>query len=160
MLGIDDHADSAGIQYFLDGIGNLPGQPFLNLEPPCVHIGDPRQLGNTDYFVVGDIPDMAFAEERQQMVLAQGINLDVSQDDHVSGFCLEDGIVHDLVQTLGVTLREETECFLRPFRGSAQSFPAGIFPDTLDEFQVHVFQNVPLRSSRIEYIRMLSWEME
>ena len=70
---------------------------------------------------------MADAEERQQVVLAQRIDLDVADDDHVVGLDLEDG---GFQQGGGVLLVAAGEIGPRgggAFRGGFQAFAVGIF---------------------------------
>ena len=67
-----------GTQLFLKGGGDLAGKPLLNLQAARVHVHEPGHFAESDDFLVRNVGDVAFAEERQQVVLAQAIELDVS----------------------------------------------------------------------------------
>jgi hypothetical protein len=45
VLGLDDHADAAGLQLFGQPIGDLFGEPLLALRPAGEVLGDAGQFG-------------------------------------------------------------------------------------------------------------------
>ena len=58
---------------------------------------------------VGNVADVAAAEERQHVVLAEAVHLDVLHDDHAVGLLREDRAVDQRVEVGAVAGREERE---------------------------------------------------
>ncbi len=73
---------------FLNGLGNLRGETFLNLQAARENLDQPRNFAQADDFAIGDVGDVNLAEERQHVVLAEAEHLDVFDDDH---FVISDG---------------------------------------------------------------------
>src|SRR5688572_2609327 len=69
MLRRNDNADAKRLKDFSETIGNLPRQPFLNLEPPGKAIDQSSELRNTDDLVGGNVADCRRAIERQEVML-------------------------------------------------------------------------------------------
>lgn len=65
VLGFDDNRHALGTNGMLDGVGNLLGQFFLNLQTPRIHVDNPRHLGQAEHFTARQIADVTFADERQ-----------------------------------------------------------------------------------------------
>ena len=78
-----------GLEPLHEEVGDLLGQPLLDLEPARVHLDDPRDLRQPDHAPVRDVGDVGVAEERQQVVLAQRVERDVPHDDHLRVVDLE-----------------------------------------------------------------------
>ena len=72
-------------------LGDLLGQPLLDLEPAGVHLDDARDLREPDDPAARDVGDRRGPEERQQVVLAQRVERDVLDDDHLAVGDVEDG---------------------------------------------------------------------
>ena len=74
-----------GIEHVLDRLRDLLGEPLLHLEPAREHLDDARQLREPDDAPVGDVRDVRLAEEGQQVVLAERVQLDVAHHHHAAG---------------------------------------------------------------------------
>ena len=83
MLGLDKDHHALGLQLLHKGVGDLGGEPLLQLEPLGEHLHRPGHLAQTHHFPVGDIGDGRRAIEGQHVVLAEGIEVDVLLHDHV-----------------------------------------------------------------------------
>ena len=83
MASLDDHADALGFDHFLNGFGDLRGQPLLNLQPAGEQFNQPRNFAEAKNPAIGDVGHMHFAEKREQMVLAQAEHFNVFDDDHL-----------------------------------------------------------------------------
>ncbi len=75
-------ATPSGAIFCLDRLGNLSRHPLLELQPAREHVDEPGNLAESDDSAVGDVRDVTLAEERQQMVLAQTVVVDVAHDYH------------------------------------------------------------------------------
>ena len=84
MIRLDDDADALRLEHVVDRAGDLLGEPLLHLEPPREHLDDARQLAQPDDLAVRDVGDVRLAEERQHVVLAQRVELDVAHHHHVA----------------------------------------------------------------------------
>ena len=60
---------------------------LLELQAPREHIHEARNLGQPDHLAIGQIGDMRAAEEGQQMMFAQAVELDVAHEDDALVFC-------------------------------------------------------------------------
>ena len=83
MHGLDHHAHPTGSQHFLHRGGDLLGQPLLHLEPPGKHLHQARQLGEPHNLSIRDVGHVGLAEKRQQVMLAETVELDVADHHHV-----------------------------------------------------------------------------
>ena len=86
MTGFDHHAHPACVQGFHEDAGDLRGETLLDLQPMRETIDDARDLGEADDRRVRNVGDVGMAEERQQVVLAQRVQLDVLHGDHLVRF--------------------------------------------------------------------------
>ena len=78
-------------------VGDLLGEPLLHLQAAREHLDDARQLGQPDDAAVRDVRDVRLAEERQHVVLAQRVELDVAHHHHVLVLLLEQRVADDLL---------------------------------------------------------------
>src|ERR1700735_4649689 len=65
MAGFDDDADALRFDYFLNGLGDLGGEAFLNLEAAREQFDEAWNFAETDDASVGNIGDVHLAEEWQ-----------------------------------------------------------------------------------------------
>ena len=107
-----------GLQDVHDGVGDLVGEPLLHLEPPGEDVHDPGHLGQPEDLAVGDVGDVRPAEERQQVVLAERVELDVAHHDHALVALLEHRVADRVGHRHPVALGEAAERRLRPAPGS------------------------------------------
>ena len=74
---LDHDADPLRLQAILQEMGDLLGQPLLDLQPPCVGLDDARDLREADDPAPRDVGHGGGAEERQQVMLAERVERDV-----------------------------------------------------------------------------------
>ena len=129
MLGLDHHADAFGGEGVHDGGGHLVGEPLLDLEAAGEEVDDPRELADAEHLAFGDIANVALSKEGQHVVLAQAVELDVADDDHVVVFDGEDGIVDDLLQILSIALGQELHGLGGAVGGVDQPLAGGVLSD-------------------------------
>ncbi len=55
MARFNDHADALWLDGFLNGLGNLRGQPLLDLQAAGENFDEPRDLAQADDFAVRTI---------------------------------------------------------------------------------------------------------
>ena len=80
-------------------------------------------------FVRGNVGDVALAEERQQVVLAQAVEIDVLHDHHLAVVDGEQCVVEDFVDVHAVAAREELERLFDALGGVEEPFAARIFSE-------------------------------
>lgn len=68
MGTFDDDADAEGIEDIIEGIGDLGGHPFLDLEAAGKDFDDAGNFREADHFFVGDVGDAGTAKEGEHMV--------------------------------------------------------------------------------------------
>ena len=118
-----------GCSRLLEEFGDLLGQPLLDLEPPGVHLDDARDLREPDDPAARDVRDRRRAEERQQVVLAQRVERDVLDDDHLAVADVEDRVVDE---PLGIDVVAGCELGVHPvdtFRGAQQALAVWVLAD-------------------------------
>jgi len=103
MLRFDDNSDALGADLVVDGVGDLHGETFLHLEPPCKHVHEPWNLAQANDFPIGNVCHMTLAEEREHVVFAKAENLDILHDHHFVVCDIEHGSIQQLVRILLVT---------------------------------------------------------
>ena len=62
-------------------------------------------------------------------MLAEGIEFDVLDDDHLLVFLIENRRADDLDPVLGIALGQELHGLRDPLRGLLQAFPLRVFPE-------------------------------
>ena len=53
VAGLDHHRHALGLEVVPDAVGDLGGQPFLDLQPPRKAMHHPRQLADSDHLSPG-----------------------------------------------------------------------------------------------------------
>ena len=97
------------------------------------HVHEPRNLAQADHARAGDVGDVALAEERQQVVLAQAVEVDVLHDHHLAVVDGEQRIVEHGVDVRVVSARQESERLLDPCRRPEQPFAIRVFAKLHEE---------------------------
>ena len=84
VLSLEHHHDALRIQLLDQGVGNLRGQTLLHLRTLRIHFDQARQLRQTAHATIGgrDVGDVRLAEERHQVMLAHGVEIDVAHKHH------------------------------------------------------------------------------
>ena len=129
MLGFDDDRHATRMDFLFNRFSNLRRQSLLNLKSPGVHIHEPRYLAQADDAAVWNLPHMAFAEERKQMMLAQTEQLDVPNDDHFVVGNVEHCLVQKLVGVHLVAAGQESQCAIHAPGGVQQTIAIRVFAD-------------------------------
>ncbi len=127
VLCFDDHSNAVRLECLLDALEDLMGEALLDLEPTSKDVDDTRQLAQSDNFAVGDIGDMCFADKGQQMVFAEGIQLDVFDNDHFTVGLIVQGRSEYGIGILCIAPGQKLPGFGDPHRGLLQTLSVGIF---------------------------------
>ena len=71
MLRFDDNHHAQGLQSFVKSVGDFRSQTLLYLKASREDFGEAREFREADYPpALRDVCDVAFADERREMVLA------------------------------------------------------------------------------------------
>src|SRR5688572_8433595 len=123
----DRHAQRVDLR--ANGLRDLAGQPLLNLKPPAENVDEPRNLAEANDFRARNVGDVALAEERQQVVLAQAVEIDVLHDHHLTVIDGEQGVVEHFIDIHAVAAREEREGLFDALWGVEKPLAAWIFSE-------------------------------
>src|ERR1700758_5164632 len=140
MAGLDNYTYTLGLNYFLNGFGDLGGEAFLNLKAAGEQFDEARNFAETDYLAVGDVGHVHFAEKWQHVVLAQAEHFDVFDDDHL---VVGDGEERAFEQGFGIfaiAASEKLHRFADPLGSLPKAFPLGIFAEAHDHFLDQVLE--------------------
>ncbi len=108
MLGGDDDGHAARLQPFVKQVGDLAGQPLLELGLAGQTIDHAGNLVQSNNPPARDVADVGGADERQQVVLAHRLQADVAQDHHLlvllvkAAFQQRAGVLVQAAEDLGV----------------------------------------------------------
>src|SRR6266852_7836020 len=84
MLCFDDDHHSGRAQLFEEKVGDLRREPLLNLRLLGHQIGHTREFRQPDNSpFLRYVSNVRYADERQEMMLADRINRDAFDDDHL-----------------------------------------------------------------------------
>src|SRR3989442_13395592 len=84
MLCFDDNHHSGREQLFERQVGDISSQPLLNLGLLGHQIGHTREFRQSDYSpFLRYVSNVRYADERQEMMLAERINRNAFDDDHL-----------------------------------------------------------------------------
>jgi hypothetical protein len=126
MAALDDDSNALWLKHLREGKRDLLSEALLYLEAAGEHFGDAGEFGEADDAAVGDVADVHLdgwfsnrldqtrrwtylAHERDQMVLAQGEDLNVLHYNHLVVVLVEDSAINDVSQILLVALGEEQQ---------------------------------------------------
>src|SRR5258708_34390344 len=109
MAGFDDDGYALRLDYPLNGFGDLSGEAFLNLEAAGEEFDQARDFAEADYFAVGNVGDMDFSEERQQVVLTEAEHFEVFDDHHLVEGAGEEAAFEKRFSIFGVAAAEELQ---------------------------------------------------
>ena len=134
---------------------DLVRQPLLDLQAPAEHIDEPRNLAQADHAGTGNVGDVALAEKRQQVVLAQAVEVDVLDDHHLAVVDGEQGIVEHGVDVRVVPARQKPERLLDPYRRPDQPLSIRVFAELHEEprdeiFHMFIVQTLKSQVSRLK----------
>src|ERR1700722_15621277 len=103
MLGFEDDSDSLGVNSVGDGFADLASEALLDLESPCEDIDEAGDFAEPNDLAVGDVGDVGFSEEGEEVMLALREELDVLYDDHLVIVDVEESFVENLGDVHRVT---------------------------------------------------------
>ena len=126
---LDHHADALGGDRIHHLLRDLLGQPFLQLQPAGVHVDQAGELRYAEHASARDVADVAAAEERQHVMLAQAVDLDVLDDHHAVGRLREHRAVDQLLRIDPGAGSEELDRLRDPLRRLEQAFAVRILAD-------------------------------
>ena len=78
---------------------------------------------------VRDVPDVALAEKREQVMFAQAIHVDVPDNDHLVVLNGEQRSVEHVLNVFMIAFGKKLECLSHARRCVLQAPPLGIFPE-------------------------------
>src|ERR687889_1999444 len=84
VFGLDDEDGTAGSQPLVDGVGDLGGKALLKLGATGVTLHYPGQLGQAYDLPVRYVAHVGLADERHEVVFAEGMQGYVPYQDHLS----------------------------------------------------------------------------
>ena len=90
-------ATPSGLIFSVMVARDLVGQALLQLQPPREDVDEARDLAEADHLAVRDVGDVALAEERQQVMLAHAVEVDVAHDHHLAIIDVEQRAIEHLV---------------------------------------------------------------
>ena len=122
VAGFNDNAHSLRFDGFLNRLGNLGSQPFLDLQAPGKDFDEPRNLAQANDFAFGNIGDVNLAKERQHVVLAEAEHLDVFDDHHLVITDGEQRLFQQGVRIFFVALGKELEGAVNAIWGADEAF--------------------------------------
>src|SRR5690606_22356411 len=126
VVRLDHHAHALRLEDVPDRLRDLVRHPLLHLEPPGEHLHDPGELRESHDPPVRNVRDVHLPEERQQVVLAERVHLDVPDHHHVLVVLFEDPLADDLLDREVVAPRQPLENLLHPLGRPAQPLPIRI----------------------------------
>src|SRR5579864_9375670 len=137
---LNDHADTLGLDDFLDSLCDLGGEALLDLQATREEFDQAWNFAEADDFAVRNVSHVHLSEERQHVVLAEAEHLDVFHDHH---FVIRDGEERALQERFGVFViapGEEVESFVNPLGCAKETFAHGILAQTHEHFADEVFK--------------------
>ena len=79
--------------------------------------------------VARNVGDVAFAEERQQVMLAEAVEVDVLDDHHLAIIDGEQRVVQDVIDVRIIPTGEESQRLFHTRGRTRQSFTVGVFTE-------------------------------
>src|SRR5690606_22859460 len=129
VVRLDDHPHARGPQRVPHRLRDLVRHPLLHLQPTSEDLDDPRQLREADDLAVRDVGDVDLAEEREQVVLAQRVHLDVLHEHHVVVVLVEDRVADHLLHRDPVAARQPRQALLDALRRAYQPLALRVLAD-------------------------------
>ncbi len=140
VAGFDDHGHAHGLERFLDAVADLHRQPLLHLQAPgetLDYAGDLRESGDAP---VGDVGHVGLAVERQHVVLAERVELDVLDQHHLLVLLAEHGRADDFERVFVVALGEERHRLGHPFGRLQKPLARRVLAQQTQDLAIMVFE--------------------
>ena len=133
MLGLDGDGDAVGLEAVHHDVGDLGGEALLELGAASDGVDEASEFGDADDAPAGDVGDVGCAAEGEKVVLADGEEGNIAEDDHFVVALVE----ADLEEGGGVDAAS-AEDFLEgggdTAGGFAEAFAVGVFAEGEEEF--------------------------
>ena len=97
VRAFDNDGHSQWLDRFDNGIGDLSRQTLLHLKSARIEFGNSRKFGQAQNASIGNVSNMNHARKWHHVMLAQGVNINVTDHDHFVVVFQKDGIVRDHV---------------------------------------------------------------
>ena len=127
VRGFHDDSDPERTDLLPQRFGDLIREPLLYLQPARKHVHEARDLAQSNNLALGNVGDVALAEERQQVVLAQAVEVDVLHDQHLVIIDREERVVEHRVDIGGITVGQEPKRLLHSLRRVDQPLTRRVF---------------------------------
>jgi hypothetical protein len=150
MLGFEHNRYAKRFDFFHEGLSDLRGQPLLHLQAAGEDFNQTRHLGKSNDSMVRQIGDMCLAHEGQQMMLAQGVKIEVFAQDHLLVRVLgEKRAIDDFFWVLAVTARKKAQRFDDTMGRSLKSVARGVLTNLPEQFADQILSSLPVVSHLI-----------
>ena len=134
MARLDHHAHTRGPDVLHDRLGDLLAQAFLQLQAARKHVDNARQLADAKHLAGRNVANVATAEERQHVVLAHAVELDILHDHHAVGVLREDGAVDDVFEVSSIAGGQEFKGLGHARRSLLQSLARRVLAEFHQQF--------------------------
>ena len=130
VLGFDNDHHSKRVEGVLDAVFDLRGHTLLHLQTAGEDVHYTGYLAQARDFTVRDICHMGFAEERQHVVLTEGIEINVFDYHHLAVILLKECGTEYGFGVFLVTFGKELQGFAHSVGCLLQAGAMGIFPQS------------------------------
>src|SRR5690625_3303304 len=111
VLGLDHHDRAGGADLVHQGVGDLRGDALLHLRPAGIDVDQPGELAEPgDLSRAGDVAHVGDPEERQQVMLAHGVEAEIAHQHQLLVVDVEGGCQ----RLLGVLVQAEEHLLVHP----------------------------------------------
>lgn len=133
MFRLGDDEDAFWFDRLFENVGGGRGQLFLSRRTAGQRFYNASQMRKAgDFFVGRNVGDMSFAKKGQEVMFADGIERNITNDDKLVPII--GGIQRDFLTRIN---RQTGECLFieigNPLGGSDQPFPIRIFADPFQD---------------------------
>ena len=126
VTGFDHDDDPFGLEGLGQTVADLRRETLLHLKAAGIDLDQAGYLAEPYDALGGDIAYVYLSEEGEQMVLAEGVKLDVAHDDDARTRMLENGRGYDVVCRLTIASGQFHHGFGGPLGCLEQSFAIGV----------------------------------
>ena len=144
MFCLHHDGDAVGLETIHERLRDLGRQVFLNLQTARENIDNARHLREADDFPVRNVGNVGAADEREQMMLAHRVKLDVLNQNNLARVGIENRVVDDLFHALAIALGEKFHRPGRTCRRPCQSLTRRILSDGVEQIAVDFSQSSDL----------------
>src|SRR5512139_3338340 len=155
MSSLDHYAHAVCLDGVQDSVSDLLGQPFLDLEPARKHIDKTGQLADAEDGTPGYIADVAAAEKRQHVMLAEAVYLDVADNYHARSLLRKTGAVDQRLRILLIARSKKSQRLGYPFGGFHQAFALRVLPYLSQQFPDKTFNFLYVHGSVSPFLNSL-----